>query len=343
MTSSTKKCLIWDLDNTLWDGVCLEGDVRLRPEAAIAITELDRRGILFSIASRGEADVSMEQLKAFGLDQYFLVPKVNWLPKTTNIIAIGRELGLSLDDVAFVDDEPFELEQVSMMLPSVLTIDAREVADLPNSSAFTPTSVTSEGRIRRQLYQADEARAAAKVQHTSREDFLHSCDMRLVVRPMEESDVPRVRELMTRTHQLNTTGLLLSPEEILDLMESGNGERRVAVAELTDRFGSYGTIGVSIADTSGDCWTLSYLALSCRVLGRGVERAFLSRLLDGAARQGSRFARAHFRNTGRNRQMLVLYHITGFRSDESSRDGETMVLTMDLDGIPDPPSWITIS
>ena len=66
MTSSIKKCLIWDLDNTLWDGVCLEGDVRLRPEAANAITELDRRGILFSIASRGEADISMEQLKAFG-------------------------------------------------------------------------------------------------------------------------------------------------------------------------------------------------------------------------------------------------------------------------------------
>lgn len=343
MTSSMKKCLIWDLDNTLWDGVCLEGDVHLRPDAMTAVTELDRRGVLHSIASRGEADISMAQLKAFGLEQYFLVPKVNWLPKTTNIIAIGRELSLSLDDMAFVDDEPFELEQVSMMLPSVLAIDAREVADLPNSSAFTPTSVTSEGRMRRQLYEAEEARADAEVRYASREDFLHSCDMRLVVRPMEESDVPRVRELMTRTHQLNTTGLLLSPEEILDLRESGNGESRVAVAELTDRFGSYGTIGVGIAETSRDCWTLSYLALSCRVLGRGIERAFLSRLLDGAARQGFRFARAQFRGTGRNRQMLVLYHITGFRSDESGRDGETMALTMDLDGVPDPPSWITIS
>ena len=127
------------------------------------------------------------------------------------------------------------------------------------------------------------------------------------------------------------------------LRRSGNGESRVAVAELTDRFGSYGTIGVSFAETSRDFWTLSYLALSCRVLGRGIERAFLSRLLEGAARQGCRFARAHFRGTGRNRQMLVLYHITGFRSDESGRDGETMVLTMDLDGIPAPPSWIAIS
>jgi len=167
--------------------------------------------------------------------------------------------------------------------------------------------------------------------------------MRLVVRPMQDSDVPRVRELMTRTHQLNTTGLLLSAEEILNLRGSGNGESRIAVADLTDRFGSYGTIGVGISQTSGELWTLSYLALSCRVLGRGIERAFLSRLLDGAARQGCRRARAQYRGTGRNRQMLVLYHITGFRSNENSRDGETMVLTMDLGGVPAPPPWIAIS
>ena len=148
MAWPTKKCLVWDLDNTLWDGVCLEGDVQLRSEAATAITELDRRGILHSIASRGDADIALGQLRAFGLARYFLVPKVNWLPKTTNIIAIGRELRLSLDDVAFIDDDPFELEQVSMMLPSILTIDARAVADLPTSRAFTPTSVTDEARSR---------------------------------------------------------------------------------------------------------------------------------------------------------------------------------------------------
>jgi FkbH-like protein len=167
--------------------------------------------------------------------------------------------------------------------------------------------------------------------------------MHLVVRPMQESDVSRVRELMTRTHQLNTTGLLLSSEEIRDLQEPEDGAKSIAVAELTDRFGSYGTIGVSIAETAGGSWTLSYLALSCRVLGRGVERAFLTRLLHDAARQGCRLARAHFRSTGRNRQMLVLYHITGFRSDETGREGDTMRLTLDLAGVPDPPSWITIS
>jgi FkbH-like protein len=148
---------------------------------------------------------------------------------------------------------------------------------------------------------------------------------------------------MTRTHQLNTTGLLLSPEEILDLQGSGSGGSSIAVAELTDRFGSYGTIGVSIAETADGAWTLSYLALSCRVLGRGIERAFLCRLLDGAASQGFQEARAHFRGTGRNRQMLVLYHITGFRSEKSGKGGDTMLLTLDLAGVADPPSWITIS
>jgi FkbH-like protein len=114
--ASAKKCLVWDLDNTLWDGVCLEGAVRLRPEAADTIAALDRRGILHSVASRGDAEVALAQLRTFELDEYFLAPKINWLPKPTNILAIGRELGIPLDAMAFVDDEPFELEQVAAML-----------------------------------------------------------------------------------------------------------------------------------------------------------------------------------------------------------------------------------
>lgn len=339
----TKKCLVWDLDNTLWDGVCLEGQVRLRPEAAKALVVLDRRGILNSIASRGDADVAMPQVEAFGLARYFLVPKVNWLPKATNIIAIGRELGVGLDDVAFVDDDPFERAQVAVMLPSVLVLDAGCVTGICDAPEFTPPAVTSEARLRRQLYQSEEARRAAAAAATSRTAFLQSCAMRLVVRRMEDADVPRVAELMTRTHQLNTTGLVLSADAIAEASAAVEGDTDIAVADLTDRFGSYGTIGVAIARRTPGAWTLSYLALSCRVLGRGIERAFLVTLLADAARRGFRSARALYRGTGRNRRMLVLYQATGFRSDALDTDGETTVLRMPLDAVPRPPSWVTIA
>jgi FkbH-like protein len=340
--SNTKKCLIWDLDNTLWEGACLEGEVRLRSEAASTIAELDRRGILHSIASRSDADISIRQLKAFGLDQYFLAPKVNWLPKTTNIIAIGQELGISLDTMAFVDDEPFELEQVAAMLPDVMTIDARRVSDLPATEEFTPNAVTGEACKRRGFYQAEEARKAAEVIYSTRTEFLESCEMRLVVRPANQDDVPRATELATRTHQLNTTGVKLSPEKISRLVNGHEPDTEVYVADLSDRFGSYGTIGLSISQAAPGGWTLTYLALSCRVLGRGIERAFLVHLLEDARRRGFPTARALFRSTGRNRQMLILYHMSGFRSNETGGD-ETSVLELSLDALPTPPSWVTVS
>jgi len=340
--NSAKKCLVWDLDNTLWDGVCLEGAVRLRPEAADTIAALDRRGILHSVASRGEADVALAQLKDFALDEYFLVPKINWLPKHTNIIAIGRELDISLDTMAFVDDEPFELEQVAVMLPGVMPLHACRVATLTDLPEFSCSSSTSEARSRRRFYRAESERKAAERGYQSRADFLRACGMRLTIRPVDESDVPRVAELMTRTHQLNTTGLIYSPDEVRSLAQSTTQDRVVTVADLTDRFGDYGTIGVAIARTTQAAWSLIYLALSCRVLGRGIERALLVALLRDATRRGYREAEALFRETGRNRQMRVLYHVAGFRVVGPVNGDDTTVFRTTLDRLPECPDWVRL-
>ena len=340
--TSVKKCVVWDLDNTLWDGVCLEGAVRLRPEAADTLAALDRRGILHSVASRGESDLALAQLRTFALDEYFLVPKINWLPKHTNILAIGRELDIPLDAMAFVDDEPFELEQVAAMLPGVMPLHAGEVGTLTALPEFTPSSTTPEARARRQFYRAESVRRSEERRYASRAEFLHACDMRLILRPMDARDVPRVVELMTRTHQLNTTGLLYSPDEVRSLAKPPGPDHVVTLADLTDRFGDYGTIGVAIARMTATTWTLTYLALSCRVLGRGIERAFLAALLRDAAQRGYRSAQALFRNTGRNRQMRVLYHVAGFRADDTGESEEATVFRMSLDGAPAGPDWVAV-
>jgi FkbH-like protein len=166
--------------------------------------------------------------------------------------------------------------------------------------------------------------------------------MRLTVRPVDESDVPRAVELMTRTHQLNTTGLLYSPHEVRSLAQSTAQDRVVTVADLTDRFGDYGTIGVAIARTTQAAWSLIYLALSCRVLGRGIERAFLVALLRDAARRGYRTAEALFRETGRNRQMRILYQVAGFRAEGSSSRDHATVFRLQLDGLPEGPDWVRL-
>lgn len=340
--SVLKKCIVWDLDNTLWDGVSLEGDVVVRAEVIRTIQELDRRGILHSIASRGDEDLAMKVLKEQETDGLFLVPKINWLPKSQNIIQISKELQISLDSMAFVDDDPFEREQVAFMLPDVLTIDARNAPHLSLMSDFTPGHVTPEAADRRRFYLTEFQRRDAESSFSTREDFLMSCAMQLKIHPMHEENIPRVVELMTRTHQLNTTGWLLDRNALSNLLHKQSNSVTIAVAELEDRFGSYGIIGTAIMEKSPLMWRLKYLAVSCRVLGRGIERAFLVSLLREAFAGGSVHIEAAYRDTGRNRMMRALYQLVGLQVCGTSDDDGGMLFRADRNDVPEIPSWVKV-
>jgi len=337
--SQLKKCIIWDLDNTLWDGVCLEGPVTVRQDVVASIGELDRRGILHSIASRGEFDVAMNALKENQLEEYFLTPRINWLPKSRNITSITHDLDISLDAVAFIDDDPFEREQVEYMLPEVVTIPSEEAGSLPARADLSPAHVTREASRRRDYYHSEMVRKEAETHFASREQFLASCGMRLTIRPMGTGDIPRVQELMTRTHQLNTTGLMLAGEELTQLLSSPPGGVRVVVAELRDKFGEYGIVGTAMIESLPSRWRLTYLAVSCRVMGRGVERAILSALVRSETREGFE---ASFRDTGRNRMMRALYQMMGFTEHSRQAEGHTIIFQAPASRVPPVPRWIRI-
>lgn len=339
----TRKCIVWDLDDTLWDGVCLEGEVQVRSEVLRAIKELDQRGILHSIASRGEESVALEALRDNNLIYFFLVPQINWEPKPKNIITISKELNISLDSIAFIDDDSFELEQVSYMLPEVMTIEADRASELTFIPDFCPEKVTKEGQRRRHFYLAEQKRKCAEYQFKTREAFLKSCAMRLTVRPMVKSDLPRVLELMSRTHQLNTIGHVFPQKELIKILNNPTKTTAINIVRLTDRFGSYGTIGISIVETSNSSWMLKYLAISCRVLGRGVERAVLAFLLQDARERGLSCAEAAYRDTGRNRTMRALYQMNGFRMCGVPKANGIQVFKKILDRVPEVPTWIEIS
>ncbi len=338
-----KKCIVWDLDNTVWDGVLLEGDIRIRPEARQAIETLDHRGVLHSIASRGEEEPALAALRAADLLEFFLVPQINWEPKPKNIIAISNALQVSFDSLVFVDDDPFELAQVAYMLPEVMTMEAEQVPELVFHPCFQVEQTTQEARLRRRFYLAEQRRQEAQRAYPSRTAFLESCAMQLTLRPMATGDLARVQELMSRTHQLNTTGRMLAEEELAAILRDRSGRFCVEVADMTDRFGGYGTIGAAVVEKDDCAWKLHLLAVTCRVLGRGVERAFLAALLEGAGKSGYVQAQALFRKTGRNRAMLALYQLMGFRRC-GSFDGEgTAVFSRVTDRAPAGPRWIQVA
>jgi FkbH-like protein len=333
------KCLVWDLDHTVWNGVLLEGDaLTLRPGVRETIEALDQRGILQSIASRNEPGPALEQLRKLGLDHYFLHPQINWDAKSESIRRIAERLNIGLDTFAFVDDQVFERDEVRFSLPSVRTFDAAEVERLAAHVDFVPRVVTEDARRRREMYQADLVRQEQESTFKGPSDaFLASLGMVLSVAPAEAADLLRVEELVARTNQLNTTGRIYSYEELEALRTSP--EHRLLVAELTDRHGPYGKIGTILLHCTPETWTVKLLLMSCRVMSRGVGGALITLLRREARAAGVRLL-ADFRATERNRMMYVTYKFAGF-SEVSETDGVAL-LEGDLQQIPELPSYLDV-
>ncbi|MDQ1159622.1 FkbH-like protein [Sphingomonas sp. SORGH_AS 950] len=340
MTRADIKCLVWDLDNTLWQGTLLEGGGEcLLPEAERVVRNLDRRGILQSVASKNDHAVAWRRLECLGIADYFLHPQISWQSKAKSIAIIAEKLGLGLNTFAFIDDQPAERAEISFMLPEVSVYDAVELPGILTLPEFNPRFVTVDSSNRRSMYQADGARKAAEESFEgARDRFLASLDMRLTVRRASPQDLARAYELTLRTNQLNTGGRTYSIEELETLCASPY--HIVLVAELSDRFGSSGTIGLSLIETSGKAWTIQLFIMSCRVLSRGVGSVLLGYVLRFARLRGVTL-RADFVPTGRNQPMLVTYKFAGFRQ-VGEEAGGVLKLEHDYKRMPPIPIYMTV-
>lgn len=320
------KCVVWDLDDTLWSGVLLEDQrVVVRDEMVEVIHTLDQRGILNSVASRNDADLATDRLAAAGLDSMFLYPQIGWRPKSESVAEIARQLNLGPDGIAFVDDQQFELHEVSFALPEVLGVPADRVVDaVANWPEFLPRFVTDESRTRRELYQADAVRRTVEADFGgTSEQFLATLGMTLTIWPAGAEDLRRAEELTVRTHQLNSTGRTYSYERLDELRR--RADHLLLMCSLRDRFGSYGTIGLALVERGGPNWTIRLLLMSCRVVSRGVGTVLLNHIIDLASRAGATL-RGEFVDNGRNRMMYVAYKFLGFRDASPDADGTVLEL-----------------
>jgi FkbH-like protein len=333
-TVTTVKCVVWDLDNTVWDGVLLEdGDVTLRPAVVEVIRTLDERGILHSIASRNDHDAAMAKLEEFGIAEYFLHPQIHWGNKSDSVKAVAEAINIGIDTLAFVDDQPFERDEVGFAHPQVLCVDALDAPGIPELPEMRPRFVTADSRERRHLYRADIRRKHAEEAHRGTdEDFLASLGMRFTIAPAQERDLQRAEELTVRTNQLNATGYTYSYEELDAFRRSPDHD--LLVAGLEDTYGTYGKIGLALVERGEEAWTVKLLLMSCRVMSRGVGSVLLNHLIRSAHDAGVKL-RAEFVPTSRNRTMFVTYKFSGFR--EVGRNGDVSVLEHDgthLQGFP---------
>ncbi len=338
--TGTIKCLVWDLDNTLWDGTLLEDlSVTLRSDAKRVIKALDARGILHSIASRNDHDSVMQKLNDLDLREYFLYPQINWNAKSDSVRTITQSLNLGLNAIAFIDDEPFERDEVKFTCPEVTCIDAADLPRVPDMPIMHPRFTTEDSRLRRQMVLTDIARKQAEDEHSGpQEAFLESLGMVLTVFPAEEEDLQRAEELTVRTHQLNATGVTYSYDELNQFRQSDRHD--LLMARLDDRYGSYGHIGLALVEREAGLWTIKLLLMSCRVISRGVGTAVLTHIIDLAQKHGVRL-QAQFVPNDRNRMMNITFRFAGFR--EVQKNDGIVVLEHDPTDIPKRPRYMRLT
>jgi len=280
--AETVKCLVWDLDNTLWDGILMESEepsrLKLKPGVQETIEELDRRGILHSIASQNDYDTTWPVLEQLGLAEYFLHPQINWEPKSANIERIAKTLNIGINSLAFIDDTPFQREEVRNAWPQVRIYDAPDAALLPSLPEFT-VMVTEESRSRRKMYQAEARRIALQAStHTNIVDFVRSCELQMhLFTPTTAEELARCYELIIRTNQLNTSGVKYTQEEFDQVLAKPG--HKVFAFSCRDVFGDYGIVGFGQYRVSGKTLIFTEFAMSCRVAGKFVGSALFAALL----------------------------------------------------------------
>ena len=334
------KCVIWDLDNTLWTGTLAEGDdVKLKSGVRQILSALDKRGILLSISSKNNFEDAFKRLQEFQIDHYFLWPQISWSAKSVGISIIQSNLNVGMDSLLFIDDQPFELEEVKAAHPDIQVTTADNYKQLLEEPRLNPKEISDDAALRRQKYQTDIIRRHVEDNYIGTpEDFLCSLDMHLIISPAEEKDLLRAHELTVRTNQLNSTGFTYDIDELRMVIESEKHE--LLVCELTDKYGTYGKIGLALVEKTETIHHIRLLLMSCRTASRGIGSVLMTYISNSAIRQNAKLY-ADFLRTDRNRQMYVTYKMMNFVEHEKFDDGR-IIFESQVSAIQSYPSYISL-
>jgi FkbH-like protein len=294
------KCIVWDLDNTIWGGILLEHPegVKLKKDVINLLKTLDSRGIVHSIASKNNYEDAMAMLEKLGINELFLYPQISWSPKSESIKRIVAEINIGMNTIAFVDDSEFELREVASQLPEVTTVNSEDMVLLADDPRYSG-SASSDSSKRRYFYKAEEKRKNIhKAFSGDYNEFLLSCHMRIEIRNPREKDLGRLHELVQRTNQLNFTGNRYTKDDLVRLLHSPHLD--CFLITCNDDFGDYGTVGFCIIEFENAKVTVNELAISCRVQGKRVEQMLFKNLMQTYEKKGYDTLYLVFKETGKN-------------------------------------------
>ena len=331
LKGKNKKCLVLDCDNVLWGGIIGEDGLagiklgKTYPGSAYyefqqEILNLYNRGIILALCSKNNEKDVWEVFKRHPdmilREKHIATAQVNWQDKARNLKQIAIDLNIGLDSMVLIDDSEFEVNLIRQVLPEV------EVIHLPKNKAvkyrdiltacglFDTLTLSVEDKKRGAMYRAEATRKKLQAQATDMKTYYKSLEMVLEIRFAEELSIPRIAQLTQKTNQFNLTTKRYSEADIKKFASSEDLD--VIFIRLKDKFGDSGIVGVCILKYENTEAIFDTFLLSCRILGRGIEDAFIVQVLKYAKKKGCKVAIGEYYTTRKNSQVKDFYAKYGF-------------------------------
>ncbi len=260
------KLVIWDLDNTFWNGVISEEKIASIPKHVDLVKELSLRGVVNSICSKNDMEICKKKLQEIGIWDFFVFPSIDWTPKSQRVLSIIKDMNLRPANTLFLDDEPANLQRVLLADDTVMCGTAQDLADRMMQSLAELKSDDTLSRLHQ--YQQLQNKVEARKAYTSDEEFLYTAEIKVYISWDCRPQIDRIFELVARTNQLNYTKLRSQKEDLLALIQ--DKRFKCAYVSCADKFCQYGIVGFFALNAETN--ELLHFLFSCRTIGMGVEQ-----------------------------------------------------------------------
>ena len=333
LLGKTRKCIVLDLDNTLWGGIVGEDGIngielghtptgKAFVEFQKELLSLWNQGIILSINSKNNFDDAMKVIREHPdmilREKHFASIQINWNDKAENMTQISNEANIGLDSFVFFDDDKLNQERIKHEFPEILTVNVSDdpsnfVPILKEINDFNVLHRTTEDSNRGEMYAQQRQRKNFENSVSNLDEFLKQLNIKVKIKKANKFLTPRISQLTLKTNQFNLTTKRYQEEEIQKLSNNENFE--VGCAQVLDKFGDNGITGVYIIEKNKNLWIIDTFLLSCRIIGRGIENAILTEIIKKAKQKGIAELRANFIPTSKNKPSENFLSDFGFKKN----------------------------
>ncbi len=333
----TKKCIVLDLDNTLWGGIVGEdgfNGIKLGPEPPgnafmefqRVLLSLHQRGIILAINSKNNFEDAIKVIKEHPYmvlkEEHFASMRINWKDKVSNMKELIQEINIGSDSLIFIDDDPVNRGFVKSIFPEILVVDISNdpstyAATIENMIDFSVLKITQEDRNRGKMYFKQKMVSKLEESTPDLQTFLSQLNLKIIIKEVDEFTLPRVSQLILKTNQFNLTTKRYRETDIEKMIQDPNFI--VGCAQVEDKFGDNGITGVFIIKKENEKeWRIDTFLMSCRIMGRDIEKGIMTYIVNTANEHKIEKIKADFLPTQKNKPIEDFLPNSEFKKEGKS-------------------------